>query len=155
MCVCVCVCVCGLRVPYLLQWALNDTVNHHFKEKSKKKVPWAVEYQNDGLSWISSRLRRRARLRRRRGRAAARRDGTPVRFRGHRLRRRRRAGRGSCARVRAGRARQAFLSRTHLPLVLARCARDASLRRKRFLDVSQLHARRTPRLLQSCLPSAV
>ena len=43
----------GLRVPYLLQWALNDTVNHHFKEKSKKKVPWAVEYQNDGLSWIS------------------------------------------------------------------------------------------------------
>ena len=27
--------------------------NHHFKEKSKKKVPWAVEYQNDGLSWIS------------------------------------------------------------------------------------------------------
>ena len=27
--------------------------NHHFKEKSKKKVPWAVVYQNDGLRWIS------------------------------------------------------------------------------------------------------
>jgi hypothetical protein len=52
----------GLGVPYLLQWALNNTGNHHFKEKSKKKVPWAVEYQNDGLSWISpeSYERRRA-----------------------------------------------------------------------------------------------
>jgi hypothetical protein len=27
--------------------------NHHFEEKSKKKVPWAVVYQNDGLRWIS------------------------------------------------------------------------------------------------------
>jgi hypothetical protein len=30
--------------------------NHHFKEKSKKKVPRAVEYQNDGISWISPNL---------------------------------------------------------------------------------------------------
>jgi hypothetical protein len=43
----------GWGVPYLLQWALNNTGNHHFKEKSKKKVPWAIEYQNDGLCWIS------------------------------------------------------------------------------------------------------
>ena len=25
----------------------------HFTENDKKKVPWAVVYQNDGLRWIS------------------------------------------------------------------------------------------------------
>jgi len=40
---------------YLIYYRGLSTIpgNHHFKEKSKKKVPWAVEYQNDGLSWIS------------------------------------------------------------------------------------------------------
>ena len=32
---------------------LITTVGSHFKENSKKKVPWAVVYQNDGLWWIS------------------------------------------------------------------------------------------------------
>ena len=32
---------------------LVQTLSHHFKENSKTKVPWAVEYQNDGLWWIS------------------------------------------------------------------------------------------------------
>jgi hypothetical protein len=47
----------GWGVPYLLPWALNDTRKSPFQgkeqKKKKKKVPWAVEYQNDGLSWIS------------------------------------------------------------------------------------------------------
>ena len=46
----------GWGVPYLLPWALKDTRKSHFKEKSKKKVPWAVVYQNDGLRWISPEL---------------------------------------------------------------------------------------------------
>ena len=36
----------------LLQWALNDPVKSSFQRKEQKKVPWAVEYQNSGLSWI-------------------------------------------------------------------------------------------------------
>jgi hypothetical protein len=40
-------------VPYLLQLDLNDTGKSPFQGKEQKKVPWAVEYQNDGLSWIS------------------------------------------------------------------------------------------------------
>ena len=40
---------------YLIYYRGLSTIrgNHHFKEKSKKKVPWAVVYQNDGLRWIS------------------------------------------------------------------------------------------------------
>jgi hypothetical protein len=43
---------------YLIYYRGLSTIpgNHHFKEKSKKKVPWAVEYQNDGLSWISPQI---------------------------------------------------------------------------------------------------
>ena len=36
----------------LLQWALNDPVKSSFQRKEQKKVPWAVEYLNPGLSWI-------------------------------------------------------------------------------------------------------
>jgi hypothetical protein len=42
----------GSRVLYLQQWALNDPVKSSFQRKEQKKVPWAVEYQNPGLSWI-------------------------------------------------------------------------------------------------------
>ena len=42
----------GSRVLYLRPWALNDPVKSSFQGKEQKKVPWAVEYQNPGLSWI-------------------------------------------------------------------------------------------------------
>jgi hypothetical protein len=42
----------GSRVLYLQPWALNDPVKSSFQGKEQKKVPWAVEYQNPGLSWI-------------------------------------------------------------------------------------------------------
>ena len=47
----------GSRVLYLRPWALNDPVKSSFQGKEQKKVPWAVEYQNDGLSWISPEVR--------------------------------------------------------------------------------------------------
>ncbi len=42
----------GSRVLYLQPWALNDPVKSSLQGKEQKKVPWAVEYQNPGLSWI-------------------------------------------------------------------------------------------------------
>jgi hypothetical protein len=37
----------------LQQFKANDPGKSSFQEKKQKKVPLAVEYQNDGLSWIS------------------------------------------------------------------------------------------------------
>jgi hypothetical protein len=43
----------------LLQFKANHPGKSSFQEKKQKEVPWAVEYQNDGLSWISPPLVRR------------------------------------------------------------------------------------------------
>jgi hypothetical protein len=37
----------------LQQFKANDPGKSSFQEKKQKKVPWTVQYQNDGLSWIS------------------------------------------------------------------------------------------------------